>query len=359
MSDHHQTVKLYALAVEDFDDQVYDIVLPGRSPSHARKAADILLATTGTRSFKSHDLMAPAHPDLRADYTGSAPRLMQSLLEAYALLSGARAALRAEPELFEALEYQIDHARAFVRPEQPQLRAYLTQRALTRLPLAVRPAQDVRRPAANAFEAASSLPRRTISAAKAFSKTIEKDRTEIAALAARVREEYIQTRRSISANAKLRSSQIRAQTNAAFQPHYKLIRTAHAPRAMHNPADTDTRSIGSLSHELVLKTTMKAQQQALKVALKATIDEKYSALKRADDLYQRFHSRDLALATAALPALQKQWRALSDAYSRQTHAQSAPNTPNEPSFLERLGRKAAELREQTPAPEQDLSPEPK
>lgn len=356
---HEQILRLYSIGLEDFDHELYEIVLPGRTHRHARRAAEILLAATGTRAFKRFDLMGSEPHDLAQEYRSEIPRVLPYLFAAYSVLSDARAQLRNEPDLRGAIEYQIDQARALTRPSPGQLRLYLQQKALGKLPLAVRRADELARKPANPFARASTLTRTLVSAARAFSQALHKDALEVAALKIKIQQEYITARREISRAARKRSHSLRHQINAAFATHYKSLRPA--PGAL--PADPaqSMKPVGALARETLRKATLKAHQQALRTALAPVLAEKRAALRQADQLHERFHKTDRALAQSATPDLQRQWRAFASDHARQLHgpAQPVPSPEqSKPGFLERIGARAGHLRPQSPAPEQNNLPEP-
>lgn len=352
------TDRLFSIGIEDFDTQLYEIVLPGRSHAHARHAARALLALTGPKAFRPFDFMETSDQDLKASYKRDAPALLPTLFAAYELLSSARASLKAETELFALIEYQIDQARALTRPSQQALREYFTQKALTRLPLTIVHAASVERKPANTVQANSALPKATLFAARAFSRSIERDAQEIASLKDKVRAEYIAARKSIAGLAQMRINVIRAEVHAAFEPHYKALKTLQ--RAAPLRPSGEVQSLAALGAHIALLSTIKAQQQLLRTRLKPVLEEKRAAMARADDLHAQFHRTDRALAASNLPDLQRQWRALASDRMRLVHgpATQAVRDPTDGGFLERIARRAGELRHQTPAPEQDRTPEP-
>jgi hypothetical protein len=353
------TLKLYSIGIEDFDHNLYEIVLPGQSHGHARKAAQILLALTGPQAFKPFEWDAPTELDLRPLYKVAAPSLLPALFAAYDVLAHARSALRSETDLYALIEFQIEQARRIVQPSPALLRSYRVQRALTRLPSQVVNARELKHSPANAFQAASSLPRATVSAAKAFSNRIAQDASEIAALKAKVREEYIQTRKNISGLAKLRITDIRHQVNKSFQPLFKELR-AGAPKPLEPALAHTPLRLDAVAQRVVRRTTIKAHQFALRTRLNPALEEKRVALKRADDLHAQFNRTDRALSASVVPDLQRQWRALASGRMRQIYGPDTPHATRKPDsdFLGRLGARAVELRQQSPAPEQSNLPEP-
>jgi hypothetical protein len=359
MAANDPTLKLYSIGIEDFDRTLYEIVLPGRSHGHARQAAKALLALTGPQAFKAFDWGAPAVTGLSAQYKSGAAALLPTLFAAYDVLSQARAALRSETDLYALVEFQIEQARRIVEPSPTLLRAYRLQRGLTRLPPIVVSARNLQHKPANAFQAASQLPRATISAARAFSRTLEQDARDIAALKASVRSEYIQTRKGISGLAKIRMKDIRAEVNKVFRPAYTLARASRtravAPRRPNGP-----QRLNVLAQKVVVTATIMAHQRALRTRLKPALEEKRAAFKRADELHAQFERADRALAASALPNLKRQWRALASDRMRQVHGpQSAtPTDKAGPSFLERMALRAGDLRQQSRTTEQNLLPEP-
>lgn len=352
--------RLYGIGIEGWDHQLYEIVLPGRTHRHARQAAEILYGATGTKGFKPLDLLAEAQPDLAASYRAALPRILPCLFLAYELLSHARRELRGEPDLFEALEYQIDHARRQVRPTQNQLRKYFQDKALTRLPLPVASTQALARRPSNPFEPASTLARKTTSAAAAFSRALEKDAQEIAALKARIQNEHRLARTAISQAARSRSAALRREVNAAYAAHYKALKTPS--EALTAVPGTGMVPIGVLARESLRKATVKAHQKALRTALGPVLAEKKAALARADQLKDRFYKTDRALTQSATPDLQRQWRAMASGRARQIQGPAALPAPapshRQPGFLERIGARADQLRQPSPAPEQNNLPEP-
>ncbi|OYX97966.1 MAG: hypothetical protein B7Y80_17605 [Hyphomicrobium sp. 32-62-53] len=351
--------RLYGIGIESFDHKLYEIVLPGRSHHHARKAAEILMGATGTRAFEPFDLLAAEPAFLSAAYRSALPRILPCLFSAYELLSHARRELRAEPDLFEALEYQIDHARGLLRPAPKQLREYLKHRAITRLPSQIGPAHPVLRPPANKFEPASKLAGKTASAAAAFSRSIEKDAQEVAALKTRIQTEHRLARTAISQAARSRCAALRHQINAAFADHYKALKIP--PGGLAAEPGHGMISIGTLARESLRKATVKAHQQALRTAIRPVIAEKRAALAQADQLRDQFHKTDRALTLSATTDLQRQWRVFAADHDRQIHGPAAtPLAPEQKrlEFLERLGARAGQLRPQSPAREQNNLPEP-
>lgn len=356
---HEQILRLYSIGIEDFDHELYEIVLPGRTHHHARRAAEILLAATGTRAFKRFDLMGSATPDLAQEYRREIPRVLPYLFTAYSVLSDARAQLRNEPDLLDAIEYQIDQARALARPSPGQLRLYLQQKALGKLPLAVRRADELTREPANPFARASTLTRRLVFAARAFSQALRKDALEVAALKTKIQNEYITARREISRAAWQRSHALRFQINATFAPHYKSLRPVRGALVA-DPA-LGMQPVASLARQTMRNATLKAHQQALRTALAPVLAEKRAALRQADQLHERFHKTDRALVQSATPDLQRQWRAFASQHTRQIHGPDQPVPIPDQSkhgFLERLSVRAGHLRPQSPAPEQNNLPEP-
>lgn len=356
---HEHILRLYSIGVEDFDHELYEIVLPGLSHRHARRAAEILLATTGARAFKRFDLLGSEPQDLAQEYRRTIPRILPYLFAAYSVLTDARAQLRNEPDLRGAIEYQIEQARALARPSPGQLRLYLKQKALGALPLAVRRADDVARVPANPFARASTLTRTLVSAARAFSQTLRKDALEVAALKTKIQQEYITARREISRAAWQRSHALRGEINAAFAPHYKSLRPA--PRVLAADPAQSMKPVGVLARETLRQATLKTHQQAIRTALAPVLAEKRAALRQADQLQERFHKTDRALAQSATQDLQRQWRKFASDHARQLHgpAQPVPSPErSKPGFLERIGARAGRLRQQSPAPEQNNLPEP-
>jgi hypothetical protein len=350
--------RLYGIGIEGLDHQLYEIVLPGRTHQHARKAADILYGATGTHAFKPFDLLAEGPSDMGSAYRSALPRILPCLFTAYELLSHARRELRGEPELFEALEYQIDHARRLMRPAPALLRDYFKQRALTRLPPQLGTSLSVRK-AANPFQPASKLTRKALSAASAFSRALEKDAQEIGALKARIDNEHRLARTDISREARRRSAALRRQIGAAFAAHYKALKAP--PGAISAAPETGMVPIGALARESLRKATVKTHQQALRTAMQPVLAEKRAALAQADQLRDRFYRTDRALTKSATPDLQRQWRAMASDHARQLHGPAQPvPAPNrrKPGFLERIGARAGQLRQHPPAPEQNNLPEP-
>lgn len=351
------SLRLYGVGIEHVDHQLYEIVLPGRTHRHARKAAEILLATSGTAPFIPFDLMASGPTNLTSEYRAGLPHLLPALLRAYAVLSNARAELRDEPELFEAIEYQIDAARRLIKPAPAQLRTYLQQRALCHLPVQIKRAQDLPRTPANAFEPKSRLAQSSISAARAFTSSLEQDAREIAALKNRIRQEHILARTQISRNAHHRCAALRLQINAGFSQNYKALK---APaQGLVEIFDQTMTPLGALARQALRTATIKAHQQALRSALHPVIAEKRAALMQADQLHDRFHITDRALSQTSTPGLQRLWRAQSSEHARTIHgpAHSAQPHAPKPSFIERLAARAALRRDQRPAAEQDILPE--
>ncbi|MBX9683213.1 MAG: hypothetical protein K2X41_05435 [Hyphomicrobium sp.] len=356
-SSHDTSLLLYGVGIEHFDHHLYEIVLPGRTHLHARKAAEILLATSGTAQFKPFDLMGSGPTDLASEYRAGLPNLLPALLKAYGVLSNARTELRAEPELFEALEYQIDAARRVIKPAPEQLRTFLQQRALCRLPVQIKRAEDLSRTPANGFEPHTRLARSSVSAARAFAQSLEKDAREIAALKTRIHEEHRFARAQISRAAHHRFATIRVQINAAFAPQYQALK---APaQSLVATFDQSMIPIGALAREALRKATVQAHQQALKSALQPVIDEKRAALLQANQLHDRFHNTDRALSQTSTPGLQRLWRALSSEHARQTHGPASITQPHatKPGFIERLASRADLHRDQRPASEQNNHPE--
>ncbi|MBU1210502.1 MAG: hypothetical protein KJ587_04400 [Alphaproteobacteria bacterium] len=317
------------------------------------------MGATGTRAFKPFDLLAEGQTDLTAEYRSALPRILPCLFSAYELLSHARRELRAEPNLFETIEYQIDHARSLLRPAPMQLREYLKHRAITRLPSQIGPAHPVLRSPANKFEPASSLARKTASAAAAFSRSIEKDAQEVAALKSRIQNEHRRARTEISQAARRRCAALRRQINAAFADHYKALRAP--PGALAAEPGHGMIPIGTLARDSLRKATVKAHQQALRTAIRPVIAEKRAALGQADQLRDQFRKTDRALTQFATTDLQRQWREFASDHDRQIHGPAsispAPDQGKTP-FLERIGARAGRLRVQSPAPEQNNLPEP-
>jgi hypothetical protein len=351
--------RLYGIGIEGLDHQLYEIVLPGRTHQHARKAADILYGATGTHAFKPFDLLAEGPSDMGSAYRSALPRILPCLFSAYELLSHARRELRGEPELFEALEYQIDHARRLMRPAPEQLRVYFQHKALTRLPLPVASTKALARRPANPFEPASTLARKNTSAAAAFSRALEKDAQDIAALKARIETEHRLARIDISQAARRRCAALRRQIGAIFSEHYKALKAP--PGALSAAPGEGMVPIGALARESLRKATLKAHQQALRTAMAPVLAEKRAALAQADLLRDRFYKTDRALTQSATPDLQRQWRAMASDHARQLHGPAQPEpAPNDrkPGFLERIGARAGALRQHAPAPEQNNLPEP-
>lgn len=354
-----QTFRLYSIGIEDFDHELYEIVLPGRTHHHARRAAEILLAATGTRAFKRFDLMGPEAHDFAQEYRSEIPRVLPHLFKAYTVLSEARAHLRNEPELLETIEYQIDHARSLTRPSSGQLRLYLQQKALCKLPLAVRRADELAREPANPFDPSSKLIRTNVSAARAFTQTLSKDALEIAALKSKIQEQYKTARRDISRTARLRCASLRKQINTDFAPNHRSLK--RGPDALSADPAQSMKPIGALARETLRKATLKAHQQALRTALAPVLAGKRAALRQADQLHEQFQITDRALQRSAKPDLQRQWRAFASEHARQLHGPAQPASAPEqskPGFLERIGARAGRLRQQSPAPEQNNLPEP-
>lgn len=352
------SLRLYGVGIEHFDHHLYEIVLPGRTHLHARKAAEILLATSGTAHFKPFDLIASGPANLATEYRAALPRLLPALIAAYGMLSHARSELRAEPELYEALEFQIDAARRLIQPAPSQLRSYLQQRALSRLPLQIKRAQDLSRVPANAFEPNSRIVRSSVSAARAFAQSLEKDAREIAQLKTRIRLEHQLARAQISRAAHDRCANLRSQINAAFAPQYLALK---APaQSLVDRLDQTMTQIGALAREALRKATVQAHQEALRTALRPVIAEKRAALAQADQLHERFLKTDRALNHSSTPGLQQLWRAHSSEHARQTNGPDQTAQPNaaKPGFVERLASRAALSRDQRPASEQNNTPEP-
>ena len=351
------SLRLYGVGIEHVDNQLYEIVLPGRTHRHARKAAEILLATSGTATFMPFDLMASGPTNLASEYRAALPHLLPALLKAYAVLSSARAELRDEPELFETIEYQIDAARCLITPAPEHLRSYLQQRALCHMPVQIKRAQDVQRTPANAFEPNSSLAQASVSVARAFTKSLEQDAREIAAHKTRIRQEHSLARVQISRNAYHRCATLRSQINAAFSQNYKALKAPAG--SLVAIFDQTMTPIGPLARETLRTATIKAHQQAIRTALRPVIVEKRGALLQADQLHDRFHKTDRALSKSSTPGLQRLWRLQSSEHARQIHgpAHSAQPSAPKPSFTERLAARAALQRDQRPAAEQNIHPE--
>ncbi len=356
-SSHDTSLRLYSVGIEHFDHHLYEIVLPGRTHLHARKAAEILLATSGTAQFKPFDLIGSWPPDLASEYRAELPKLLPAFFKAYGVLSNARTELRAEPDLFEALEYQIDAARCVIKPAPEQLRIYLHQRTLCRLPVHIKRAEDLSRIPANAFEPKSRLARPSVSAARDFAQSLVKDALEVAALKTRIHEEHRLARAQISRAAQHRCANLRVQISSAFAPQYQALK---APaQSLVATFDQSMIPIGALARAALRKAIVQAHQQALRSALQPVIDEKRAALLQADQLHDRFHKTDRALSQTSTPGLQRLWRELSSDHARQTHGPASITQPHatKPGFIERLASRADLHRDQRPASEQNNHPE--
>lgn len=349
-----QAVSLYSICIEDNENDIHEIVLPGRSEPHAMQAAELIFASVGPKAFRPFDFISEQEP-LGAHYERTADSFLDHLFAAYSAVyqTGPNRALMAE--FYDILEYQISYACVIARSPNPAiLRTFERQRAARRLPQQIREFSDIPKvQPANPFQPRTLLATKHIAAARQLSAIIKQDLRESSELARKVRQEMIATRQGISRTFQKAMSAERSCINAQFDTlranQLRLIRTKpDQPQA----------------NRLLLDHIAMSRQQAIKIAHRALNARKAESLEQAKTLFDRYNEQDRTLAAWSTPWLQEQWRKIVEAHSRirNTPLMTQSSTQEQMSFLERLAARARQRSApdsaQRPAPDQNNNPEP-
>lgn len=343
--------------VPPFGDEL-EIVLPGRTFAHAKRAAEILLATRGHDAFEPMQLVM--NRDLGAIYARNADKLLGHLLHAYDAVYHSAQERRFMAELFDHLEYQIEIASHFVtKIDHRLLQTHTIQRASRQLPDHVIERDPLGRKAHNANAPSPAPKGQAVQAAKRLITTIEKDIRETAALSRQLKREHIDARIAISRAASERATAVRARVNEDFAQHYREVGRLYAEKAL-RPEKTH-----AADRQATLQAVMKSHQKVLRHALKPVHDHKREALAQADQLVSDFHKRNQQLSKWETEWLQQQWRQITASHAREKHqttqpapSSTPPKTPPDTPFMERLATRARERAAPSPSPEQDNAPTP-
>lgn len=335
--------------IPPFGDEL-EIVLPGRTYEHAKRAAEILLLTRGEAPFDPLDISP--NRNLRDIYARKADKLLHHLLAAYDSVYDKAQERRFMTEMFDHLEYQIEAAFPFSRNvDRRLLEKFIIQRTARQLPDQVIEADRLKRKANNANTPSPASKDRGLRAAKRLIESIETDLHETVQLINQVKHEHIHTRIAISRAARDRATSVRACVNMDFDQHYREVRRLYAGK---------TQS-GDNDHQGTLKAVVRSHQTVLRQTLKSVRDHKHEALATADKVLSDFHARNRQLSKWEHDWLRQQWRELSATHYREKHApdQSAQTKrPAAQPFMERLASRARESAAPAPCREQNNGHEP-
>lgn len=352
-------LRLYDIAIEPpFGDNL-EIVLPGQTYEHAKRAAEILLLTRGEAPFDPLDISPDRN--LGNIYARKADKLIHHLLAAYDAVYDKAQERRFMAELFDHLEYQIEAAFPFSRNlDRRLLEKFIIQRAARRLPDHVIEGDPLRRKANNTntpspiTKTKSLRADRNLSAAKRLIASIENDIHDTAKLTNRVKHEHAQARIAISRAARNRAATVRARIDKDFKTHYREVKRLRAEKAR---PPSEKHAIDD--HNGTLKAVVRSHQTVLRQALKSVYDHKRNALASADKLLSDFHTRNKQLSKWENDWLRQQWREISDTHFREKHPPSPrADAPAPQPFMERLAARSRERAAPAPCREQNNGHDP-
>lgn len=357
---HMKMLRLYDIEIiPPFGDEL-EIVLPGQTYEHAKRAAEILLLTRGEAPFDPIDI-SPGR-NLGDIYTRKADKLMHHLLAAYDAVYDKAQERRFMAEMFDHLEYQIEAAFPFSRNvDRRLLERFIIQRAARQLPDQIIEADPLRRKANNA-NAPSPTPKakgmradKGLTAAKRLIGSIEKDVHETAQLTDQVKQEHIAARIAISRAASDRAASVRARVNKDFNQHYREVRRLHTEKTPSGDNHAAREYHGTL------KAVVRSHQTVLRQALRSVRDHKRDALATADKVLSDFHARNRQLSKWETDWLRQQWRDISTTHYREKHAPAQTAHIDKPApqpFMERLASRSRERAAPSPCREQNNGHDP-
>lgn len=334
-------IHLHWVLLEDDHARTHEILMPARSEHEATSIAELMFVAVGAGAFTPSSLDTPFEDKFTAIQRGH-DALLGNLFHLYDLLYQSGPDRRAFATEFGTIDAQVRYLLAR-KPDaaNPQaLKRYKAQATIRALPGPIREASTLQRMAANPFEPSSKLRARALAAARALTKSIAIENREVTGFYDRIRDEYIQARKTISATARQRITLERETINATYEPFWRDLRRPGS---------------GSPSKAALRPIITQMRNKRLRETIAPHLADKRAALHKAEMMYRSSLAMRPDLDQWQTEDHQKQWRQVARVYTR---ARSGPLTePKAPAqaqtFFEKLVQRARTQAPPSPAPEQN------